>query len=320
MKKPLLFASILLLAFLIWRESTRPNEDIATSRRAQPRPAVREAPTPARPPNPPASQSATAAVSTPPKATAPDAGRVVVAQPPPLSGERPKPPPNAIPFELIDGLVIAYGDQLLGRPTHENFPATGFIEAPKVASWPGGEIPYSFDPRFRNPERVQRVLEYFNTTTPIRFVPLTNQKDSIVFAPGDVPLCLSYVGRIGGHQPVYLDDRCFEKEITHELMHVLGFVHEQSRPDRDQFVRVVWDKIQPNKQSQYEIVPDNLAKPFRGRPFDYQSVMIYDPTDFAKVRGDVTLESISGAKIEPAANGLSPEDLSRLNLLYSGGN
>ena len=31
--------------------------------------------------------------------------------------------------------------------------------------------------------------------------------------------------------------------MTHELMHALGFFHEHTRPDRDKFVRILWDNI-----------------------------------------------------------------------------
>lgn len=231
-------------------------------------------------------------------------------------GRRAPPPPNSVPFELHGDLVVSYGDVLLGRPTMENFPQEGFIEAPKVQSWKAGEIAFSIDPQLPNPERVHKVIAYFNHYTPVRLVPYTNQRDSIVFSPTDVELCLSYVGRIGGHQPIYLDYRCGEKEIIHELMHALGFIHEHSRPDRDQYVRVNWDKIEEDKQSQFEAAPASMAEPHKGRPFDYQSVMIYDPTDFAKQRGDHTLESLTGAKIEPVRHGISQEDLARLVEMY----
>lgn len=44
----------------------------------------------------------------------------------------------------------------------------------------------------------------------------------------------------GGGQKVNLGNGCAD-EITvpmHELMHAIGFAHEQTRPDRDNFVRL----------------------------------------------------------------------------------
>ncbi len=306
-KKLLLPILILFLVFLVYREfANRPAEVTGRSAAIRPTPPIKK----------PVNIQMPAPAPATPQQTTPKLGQALVAEKP-IDGGRPKPPKGAIPFEVHDGLVVAFGDILLGKPTRPDFPEQGFIEAPALHTWPKGEIAYSFHPQLNNPERVMRVIAYFNEFSPVRFVPYTNQTDSIVFAPSTVPLCLSYVGRIGGHQPIYLDDRCGDKEITHELMHALGFIHEHSRPDRDNYVKVNWDNIEEDKQSQFESAPLSLADPYKGRPFDYQSVMIYGPTDFAKQRGEATLESRTGALIEPARQGLSPEDLLRLQMLYA---
>ena len=45
-------------------------------------------------------------------------------------------------------------------------------------------------------------------------------------------------------QEVGLASDCMKKGIVmHELIHVIGFFHEQSRTDRDDHVKIVWDNI-----------------------------------------------------------------------------
>jgi Astacin (Peptidase family M12A) len=226
-----------------------------------------------------------------------------------------KAPAGTVPFDLIGGWVVAYGDVLLGKPTTPEFPKNGFIEAPKLHYWDGGVIPFSIHASMPNPERVLRVIAYFNETTPVRFVPYNGQSDSVVFMPFE-GLCLSYLGRVSGNQPIYLDDRCNEHEITHEIMHALGFIHEHTRADRDRYVAVNWKNIEEDKQSQFMISPTSLHEPLDKRPFDYNSVMIYSGTAFALDRGQPTLVSRGGEAVEPVVNGLSPEDAERLRLLY----
>lgn len=61
--------------------------------------------------------------------------------------------------------------------------------------------------------------------------------------------CISMVGRDfqkPGAQPLSLADDCLETGIIlHELMHSLGFWHEQSRPDRDSYVEIFWENMEP---------------------------------------------------------------------------
>ena len=63
----------------------------------------------------------------------------------------------------------------------------------------------------------------------------------------------------------------------HELLHVLGQKHEQSRPDRDTYVTVEFAKISAGKQNNFEVD----AKEDTVRPYDMLSLMHYDATAFS---------------------------------------
>ena len=47
---------------------------------------------------------------------------------------------------------------------------------------------------------------------------------------------------------VYLAEGCWRKgTVLHEIMHSLGFFHEQSRPDRDAEVMIMYENIQSSE-------------------------------------------------------------------------
>lgn len=57
--------------------------------------------------------------------------------------------------------------------------------------------------------------------------------------------CWSYVGRQYGGQILSIGSGCDELSIVeHELLHALGFWHEQSRYDRDEYVTIVTGNIE----------------------------------------------------------------------------
>ena len=62
---------------------------------------------------------------------------------------------------------------------------------------------------------------------------------------------------------------------VHELIHGLGFIHTQSRPDRDQFVKILWDNIEGKFKSQYEMCSSEHCKLYKELPYECDSIMHY---------------------------------------------
>ena len=79
----------------------------------------------------------------------------------------------------------------------------------------------------------------------IKFVERTNQTNWVKI--GSAGYCYAEIGmqKRADSQGMFLGkDNCFNKEtITHELLHSLGFFHEHSRPDRDQWIKVEYENV-----------------------------------------------------------------------------
>ena len=64
-------------------------------------------------------------------------------------------------------------------------------------------------------------------------------------------------------------------------MHVLGLEHEHQRPDRDQYIKVEYKNVEPDKMANFGLISPNEVE-YKSEPYDYQSIMHYDGTAFGK--------------------------------------
>ena len=62
----------------------------------------------------------------------------------------------------------------------------------------------------------------------------------------------------------------------HELGHAMGFYHEQSRPDRDQYVTIQYSNIRFFKDRNFRKFSTRWINVY-GIPYDYRSIMHYGP-------------------------------------------
>src|ERR1035437_532628 len=136
-----------------------------------------------------------------------------------------------LPYKMHGELMVVQGDLVVGTPTRDDAPETGYVNMAPLKLWKDGKIPFHLQPNLSNPERVLEAIALFSGTA-IHLTPYNGEEDALVFEPGDKD-CLSYVGKMGGKQPVWISPDCQSADIAHEILHALGFVHEQNRNDRD---------------------------------------------------------------------------------------
>ncbi|KAL3089284.1 hypothetical protein niasHS_007006 [Heterodera schachtii] len=100
--------------------------------------------------------------------------------------------------------------------------------------------------------------------------------------------CNSQVGRTGGKQWISLGPGCWTVNGVHETLHALGSNHEQSRLDRDAFIKIHQENMIQNIADAFAIIPGSPT----GNPYDFGSVMHYNSKAFAKNDKLETIETI----------------------------
>ncbi|GBP54866.1 Zinc metalloproteinase nas-14 [Eumeta japonica] len=187
------------------------------------------------------------------------------------------------------------------------------------ARWPDGIVPYVIEGHFNQQQRdtIMKAIADYHRLTCIRFVPYNGQRDYITIRSQSTG-CWSSVGKLGGRQEVNLQvPGCVSKKgtVLHELLHALGFMHEQSRPERDDYVDIRYNNIKPGSELNFKKADQKETADF-GVTYDYNSVMHYSEYAFSR-NGQKTIEpKVGGVKLGQR-EGLSRGDVRKLNNMYN---
>ncbi|KAL1254555.1 hypothetical protein QQF64_016784 [Cirrhinus molitorella] len=184
--------------------------------------------------------------------------------------------------------------------------------------WPT-TVPYVLDSSLEINAKgvILKALEQYRLKTCIDFKPWAGEPNYISVFKGSG--CYSYVGnRHVGKQELSIGTNCDRLgTVEHEFLHALGFWHEQSRSDRDDYVTIVWDQIEAGKEHNFNSY-DETESSNLGVPYDYGSVMHYSKTSF-NIASEPTIVTkipeflnVIGQRME-----FSDSDILKLNRLYN---
>jgi hypothetical protein len=189
--------------------------------------------------------------------------------------------------------------------------------------WPNATIPYEVDLvdfPVGSPEHdaVDQAIAEWNDNSVIRLVPRIDEDDYIVFEDTDDPKnrCAAIgIGRKGNRQSVTcdLESGNFDAgSMMHEIGHAVGFFHEAQRQDRENFINIHEEDIEPGFEDQFTRIEGRILT-----DYDCGSIMHYPAMAFSS-NGQPTIVALSAQCAQKIGQRvrLSGRDIWGASLLY----
>ncbi|XP_068140021.1 seminal metalloprotease 1-like [Drosophila tropicalis] len=190
--------------------------------------------------------------------------------------------------------------------------------------WPNATIPYKIDPEFADPfvAYIKLAMMRIELVSCIQFVAAADDAEDYVLILPSTTGCSSNVGYLPGERtvklkPGELDKGCFRlASIQHELLHTMGFHHQQSSHDRDNYVLIVEENIRDGYAHNFRKYESEVIENF-DQSYDYASVLHYSSLAYSN-NGEPTIVALNaegqskmGQRLQMTAT-----DINRLNVMY----
>ncbi|XP_041647456.1 high choriolytic enzyme 2-like [Cheilinus undulatus] len=208
---------------------------------------------------------------------------------------------------------LVHGDLLPNTDRNADTCTASGCKWPKTGNYV--YVPVTISSQYTREEQniIIRALLTFHESTCIRFMWRRREQNYIYFYSGSG--CFSYLGRQNRGQPISLSKRgcLYLDTVQHEVLHALGFHHEQVRSDRDEHVSILTQNIQEGTEPQFAKEQTNNLQ----TPYDFDSVMHYSNFAFSKNGQPTIVAKDDPNRVFGQATRMSQNDIDRINRLYN---
>ncbi|EDW25425.1 GL26586 [Drosophila persimilis] len=190
--------------------------------------------------------------------------------------------------------------------------------------WPNRIVYYHInsyiDQEHRN--QIVRAIQKIESVSCLTFREASTDQKYYVNVTSEEGGCYSYIGHLDrvqqlNLQPYEVGTGCFRLyTIVHEFLHALGFFHQQSAANRDEYVRIVEENITEGMEFNFDKYSAEMVNDFDAE-YDYGSVMHYGPLAFSKNNESTIvplqegMQEVIGQRLQ-----LSQTDIDKLNAMY----
>ncbi len=235
---------------------------------------------------------------------------------------------HLIRYQVRGGFAVVQGDIIIGtaaevetarravnRKSLEPLSSVLLFNTASPQQWPKATMPYVIDPDIPNSQRILDGIAHWNTKTQFHIVPRNGEANYVHFIRSTTldAACSSYLGMMGGGQPIATTDNCPTGSVIHELGHAWGLEHEQVRSDRNGNVTVLYQNM--DKRFMYNF-DQALTSSRDAGYYDFDSIMHYPATGFTR-NGQDSMETVPVGIPIGQRNGLSAGDIDGISRAYN---